>query len=276
MAELPQTYAVLAEMSANRHFGLGQHAEHVIRSTAIGRQLGHTAFDALLHTPDQIDPFSLMGMALEQDMVPMYEPARPLLMNIVTDMSAQREHPSVTLAKRRVSHDISAAIDDTLEATDQAFLYLVGDNIPERGMPYHEIISVPQGDKEALGEKVSQIALDGLTFVVSDFNRLKLPEHTHFDELVAVKVNHVLERKIPEGFNRVISLGGLGEIDATSKRKVTKANAYLEEMHQKTVSELKSHGVHVASVIVSPKQAQIYDVSPADAGIATALRKIYR
>lgn len=273
MADLPNTFEALAEIPANRHFGYGQHPEHMVRSTALGRQLGYTEFDANLHSPDQIDPFSLLGMALEQDMVPIVEPVRPLVFNVVTDFSAATEYAGVTAAKRAVARDMAHAIDDSRDMTDLSFLYLVGDDVPTQGVPHHDILQNEKGDVTALSANVEEIAQNGLTFVVSDFSRLRLPDTARFDDLIAIKVNHLLERQVPAKVGR-ISLGGLAVVDTDKPRQLAKVNHELEERHQAIVAGLEARGAQVASVITAPKYLHKYDVTDADKQIAGAIRVV--
>jgi hypothetical protein len=263
MARLPHTHAALASLEANAGHAYGEHIRRSVQAGPDGVYIGETEFDPTRHDPSDIDAFA-MGDGLDRPHVSQVFPNRPLHVNIVADRTGRREDPRVTAAKDTAVTSLTGSIDESLPGvTDQSFIYVAG-----RGnLPNAETLRA--GSRSELPGQVSDLALDGLTIVVSDFQGMRF-ERGSLEGVVAVKLSHPLERAIPAGVGRV-SLGGEYELDTRDDVQLGAYNQLLQDHHDRTVAGLETAGAAVASVIADPRHEQGYDLALADSEIAAAI-----
>lgn len=266
MARLQRTHAALASLEANAGHAYGEHVRRNVQAGFDGVYIGEAEFDPTRHDPSDIDAFA-MGEALDKPHVSQVFPSRPLHINIVADRTGRSEDPRVTAVKGAAAASLVGSLDESLPGvTDQSFIYIAGHG----NLPDAETLRV--SNRNELPGQVSDLALDGLTLVVSDFQGMRF-EPGSLDGVVAVKLNHPLERAIPAGVGR-ISLGGEYELDTRDGTQLGAYNQLLQAQHDRTVSGLESAGATVASVIADPRYEQGYDIGAADEEIASAIGEI--
>lgn len=265
MARLQQTYEALASLEANAGHTFGEHVRRRVQAGTDGVYIGEAEFDPARHDPAEIDPMA-MGSALDRPHVSQVFPNRPLHVSIIADRTARAEDPKVASAKANAMAGLVNALDESLPGvTDQSFIYAAGGSLPNA-----EALHVR--DRSELPGQVSDLALSGLTIVVSDFQGMSFQPRS-LEGVVAVKLNHPLERKIPADVGRV-SLGGEYELDTRDHMQVRAYNALLQRHHDDTVDGLESAGAVVASVIADPRRDQGFNAARADEYIADAIGEI--
>lgn len=276
MANFRQTTDALSEWQANMPEGMGSHLDSNIVVGAYSNLIvGEHLFDAQHDDPADIDHMSLLGAATGEYFVTEVLPERPMSLNIVTDSLARSEHPVLTRGKARLVRGLSLAIESAMPGfSDQISQFsFVNDNSRRRSTDIKEIV-VP--DTEEYTKQLMRIACDGLTFVITDGRRIQLPQNSlPHSQVVAVKFNHLLERRIPANVGVLSLQGGEDEIDTSNSRKLTRKNDELEAEHQKIVRNLREAGVPVAEVTTA-KRMQGFDVVEADRQIASAVRSLCR
>ncbi|HEX5456519.1 MAG TPA: hypothetical protein VFW77_04095 [Candidatus Saccharimonadales bacterium] len=263
MARLQRTHDALASLEANAGHAYGEHVRRSVQTGYDGVYIGEAEFDPTRHEPSDIDPFA-MGEALDRPHVSQVFPSRPLHINIVADRTGRAEDPRVTAIKDAAVVGLVGSIDESLPGvTDQSFIYLAG-----RG-DIANAETLRASSRNELPGQISDLALDGLTIVISDFHGMRF-DRSSLDGVVAVKLNHPLERAIPAGVGR-ISLGGEYELDTRDGAQLGEYNRLLQAHHDSAVAGLESAGAVVASVISDPRYEQGYDIAAADGGIAAAI-----
>lgn len=272
MVALPETAHALDSLAANGHFGVGEHRAHMIQAGVPGLQLGYEAFDPRRHQTHQIDVLAPFTDFLGEEQVQLVRPERPLLINVITDYSSVNQHPVLSETKSRLAEDLGDSIAEALPGmNDRVRFFAVGDGVPRDLGNEVEIIEID--DTEVLTKEIDAIAMDGLTFVVGSFNRLKLAESRRGGEVVAVKVNHPLDRRIPANIG-IVGIQGLGEVNTRKSKSLGLINDRLELRHQGIVRELEDNGVVVASVVAALQNPSEYDIQAADAEIASAIASL--
>jgi hypothetical protein len=274
MPHFQATSEAIAEWQANVPYGIGDHLERNI-STSIGNVvLGEVQFDPHIHDPSDIDHMSMMGIATGELYVPEVLPQKPLNMNVIIDATTREDHPSLIKVKRDIAHQIYSAIDDaTIGMSDRVFATELTSRPQKSSNPDFEIV-VARNNK-ALQKFLGMTAINQLAIVISDFKNF---DRRHSSEagkspMVAVKVNHPAERRIPYDVG-ILSLGGYEEINTNKHRRVDAKNAELEAQHREIVEELEAIGAEVAEVITKPFSATGYEVAEVDAAIATAISNL--
>ncbi|MCA9330138.1 hypothetical protein KDA11_05795 [Candidatus Saccharibacteria bacterium] len=263
--QLSHTGDALSEMRANVMHGSGVHPSSQLRIGGGGQYLGDMPFDPSIHEATDINPMSIMGMALDQPHVSVYRPEKPLQVNLVADYRNMGGDQNISRAKRSVAHHLSDGIYDALySATDRLNTYVFGARQGE---------FFDSGTQEVIEEEdIADLCLDGLTLVVSDFARLKLDSNNRsFESAIAVKVNHLLERQIPSKVG-VIALSGGGEVNTNNARKLLAVNQELARQHQTAVQRLRQQGFKIASIVARADLRPFgYDVDDADRQLADAI-----
>jgi hypothetical protein len=271
MAALPETSRAFAEVSANHMFGVGDHRAQALQAAVPGLLLGYVPFDPAQHTADQIDVMAPFTEVFGEDQVRLVRPERPLSIQVVTDYTQVPEHPVLEDTKRQLAADLGESLDEALPGMmDYVQHYAVGDNIPTD--LDRDVIITPTVDADETAEAVTAATADGLTFVIGSFQTLRFEPGQAQGELIAVKVNHPFDRRIPSNAGR-ISLGGLVEINTRKPKEVITANRALDQRHQAVVEALKAVGIPVASVIAN-LQSGGYNAQAADEELAAAVKSV--
>lgn len=257
MVRFPATSNKIAELEAiiPRKTGL-----HLLQRQAVsvgGLDMGSTDFDAARHLPHMIDPLAVMAEVTGTPQVRIQKPANPLLINIVADLRNAGDDPRIRSMKDRAIQSVLEGLTSAVPNLDPSFVYRVeGDHAnPEQ---------VARDN-----EGILQICSDGLCFVISDFKLFKNKgEFSPRADVLALKVNHPLERKAPSGVGS-ISLGGLVEIDTDDPRQVDQANQMLGDYHASIIDGLLNCGVKtVGSGLVMPNLTDMIDAQKTDEVLA--------
>ncbi len=274
MARLPETSNAFAEVVANTSFGIGDHQTQVIEVGANGLQLGYEPFDPRRHQPHQIDPLAPFADTFGEQHVKLVRPERALTINVVNDLLPVDENPVVTEVRRDLAADIGESLSQALPGImDYVYQYAIVQDRPKEKNLDVEVINVANAGEAA--QAIKSISVDGPTFVISGFHNLRLAVGHGQNELVAVKVNHPWDRRIPHGVGR-ISLQGLAEVNTRKPKEIEAVNTALSDRHEKIVGQLEASGAVVASVIARPQSEHGYDIDEADQQIAKAIRKVSR
>jgi hypothetical protein len=265
---LPYTGDALSELQASTMYGHGVHAAPRMHVGGGGQYIGDMPFDPLIHEVFDINHMSTLGLALEEPHVSLYHPERPLEVNLVADYRNMGGNESVARAKRAVAHTLSDGVYDELSGVaDRLNTYVMGAQQSEL---------FDDHTQEAINEHdVADICLSGLTIVVSDFARLKLEAPAKgFESAIAVKVNHLLERRVPRNVG-VIALSGRGEVNTNKARKLDIVNQELDRAHGDTVQRLQTQGFEVVPVVVRADRKPFgYDIDATDRQLAQAVDAI--
>lgn len=272
MVVLRETERAFADLAANSMFSLGQHTDGRPRTGVDGIYIGTSQFDPARHSATDIDPISLMGVATGEDYVRDILPGKPLMLNLVVDNSRRIEHAGVTAAKERLATDLATAIEHALPGmTDRLFPYVIGEPKTSALPAGTEKLNTDALTLRSLG----RLAASGLTFVLSDFNRVQLDTSMpgRLANLIAIKVNHPAERVIPAGVG-MISLGEFEEVNTNKPKQVKDVNQKLEAKHLRITSDLEQAGASVVSIITAPNGKAPYDTRTADRDLAGAIRRI--
>lgn len=255
MTEFKETSRALADLPAGSLIGFGQHIDPNI-STKPGVMLGDLEFDPTRHNPMDINHLSPLGIATDAPQVRQTFPHKPLHIAFSQDRTSRAGLYSLNEMKQRSGQSIYEGIDSALHG--------VGDMV---------MASSVDGQNRArfIDDSANQ---GGISFAISDFEGMDLSS-VDFDQLVAIKVNHLLEREIPQNVG-FISLGGAVELNTGDKKQLDKFNTKLEEHHQEIVEGLEEAGAQVVSVIVDPRMQDGFDVEGVDSSIAEALDNLNR
>lgn len=270
MPILLETQRVFANLPANNPRWQGDHLQHQSKASMDGIFLGTLPFDPFVHDAHDIDPLAAMGFALGEDHVRQVFPHRSLITNVVIDSTGRLDAPAVTESKARLARGLSDCLDETKGSMDLNFSYRLVS--PESELNDGSAENIPVNERE-FARTIGEFARNSLTFVISDFNRMRFDRSpdTDFGNVVAIKVNNPLERQIPANIGPV-PLGGLQYVDTNKRRKLEPVNRDLQAQHERIVRDLCSTGASVASIIFNHRMPEGFDVDAADAQIAAAIR----
>lgn len=255
--KLPRTSEVLTQYGANVPFGLGSHLDPSISTGVSGISVGEVPFDPALHDATDIDFGSAEEMLTGDFHVEQVIPERPLSYFTVVDATARREFDSIARTKRIARGLIAGAL------TDQVV------SIGDRAM----LEDVVGQDRQPFTVKTKDALDMGLTFALGDFEGFNAKRD--LNGLVAIKVNHLLERELPANVG-YISLGGAVEIDTNNPNQLAQVNDALEQKHQEVVESLESADAQVVCVVADPRLKPEFDAPKTDEDIAKAIEKLAR
>jgi hypothetical protein len=271
MAALPETQFVFANIPANNARWQGEHTHHRVKAISQGMYLGSVPFDPALHEPQDIDHLSPLGLALDEDYAYQVLPGSGLIANLVVDSTSRSELPQITSVKSSLVTELSDSLHSVKSTTDRILTY----NLIDQGAQSSDWDSDPieVDGPAALTQTIAGLALGSLTFVISDFKRVRFDEPgLDLENVVAIKVNHILERRLPAG-RGFISMGGLVDVNTTNPRQLKQANAQRAAEHAQLVQQLEQAGAAVASVVVEPRLADGFNIAAADRAIAQAIQQ---
>lgn len=272
MATLPETTNVLSELSSDAVYGLGDHTEYAIRTGLAGLPLGDVQFDPSRHSLNHINHLAPLAEATGEYYVRQVLPSRPMYINVVVDGRTGSEHPVIADHKRRASYALSEAIVNSVPGiADHAAQYELVDANDRNGFTSNYEQIVVSGETDA-SLQVSDLALGGLTFVVSDFKRLSFERVD--GQLVAVKLNHPLERALPPMTKGFLSLGGGLEVNMGNAEQVAYVNDRLAAQHEAILSTLRESSAQTASAVAAPKNPDGFLSADVDREIAVAIQTL--
>lgn len=274
----PETSAALRELGATTTYGIGVHTHPTIAVGVPGLTLGDVQFNPAKHDFLDVNHFSLMGEATGDLHVTEVLPNRPLNLNIVTDLGSIWDARVVTRRKAQAARDIGEGILAAMPSlTDRATTYTVGDS-PRNPARSGEtrLVSLDEARESGRAESVAALAPEGPLVVFSDFIHLPLEEHVTEDvarNVLAVKINHPFERKIPANIG-VLALNAGYDLDTSKKRQLARANARLDDRHAGVMARLENAGITVVDIILDPKQPGGFDQHYADVRVAEGLKAL--
>jgi hypothetical protein len=236
--------------------------------------LGEVPFDPTVHEMSDIKPNALMEMVTDDPYVELVRPSRPLILNVVTDYSGMGYFDPIALAKRKAASVITESLIDSLQSvTDRLKSFTVGARDNELPDMFTEELAGERAAARDRAEAVADLSRDDYTVVISDFSGLPLEDADgDYERTVGVKINHVLERKIPEELQGigVIALSGGREANTRSARSLRRTNNDLERTHQETLARLNGLGIAVASLVTRADIEGGLDVQATDAALDAA------
>ncbi len=270
---LTETQNVLAEIAASRAEEFGAHFSSQPQTGMPGMVISELEYDPALHEPQHIAHFSLMEMVTGTPHVQLVLPEQPLDVKVITHHEAGRDHPEFARLKLFLGRQLKHAIEEAMPgATDRVHAYHIGDK--KDGLDWDVKYIPASAESLQTAKTVADLCMDGLTFVISDFNHLPLQDvgGASYPATIAVKANHMSDLAIPKG--RVFRLGGRREVSRDEDS--LKMNAKLMAYHQRIEQGLESVGIKVAPVVLSAKDVKTtgFDVSATDATIANAARRV--
>jgi len=273
MALLHETQTVLAEMAASQPQSFGTHGAVHPQTGVPGLAVGEVPYDMTRHPVTAINHGSLMANVTRVPYVRLTLPQRPLDVQVVTHHEAGNDDPRLAKLKGYLARQIKYAVEDSVPGmTDRVFSYHIGDDADDFADFDTELLPA-NGDPAYTAETVADLCHDGLTFVVSDFNRLPLQNVANgwFPATVAVKANHALEMSVPD---MAMRLGGTREV--RKKKDAEYVNQRLAKYHAGITAGLETAGIPVAQVIMDMNRSDLGQdgLNAADGAIADALRRL--
>jgi len=277
MPYLPETEAALAELAASESYVFGTHDGTELKHGVIGRAMGDVPFDPAKHQVGDINPLSVWGLVLDEPHVSIVLPDRALQASVILHTEPGTDRFGVAQAKQALSRQLHQSIIESMPGmTDRTSLFVVGENAVDiaAATPDMEAI-VTNGDPAINAKLVSELCLDGLAFVTSDFNNLPLETvpGAAYPATVGLKINHSLERHFRSGMG-VIRLGGRKEVNTDKPRELRRFNDGLELLHTGIIQRLGRVGISVAALTVAPELPVGFDLPQTDQAIAEALTRI--
>lgn len=277
MTELKQTRHAIFELQSSEERGVGMHMGDELAIGVPGIPIGEVAFDSSRHLAEAINPFSVGEMMTGMPHVTQVMPFRHLEMNVVLhqDPADRRLHrwlQPVREHKRWLARQLFSAIDDSKQMLDQTNLYVVGDSEDIDDLPGIADIRRNTESADNASKEIAQICLQGLTFVISDFNNLPLGRlQAAYTQAIAVKVNHALELKIPANVG-IFPLDGATDVDTRKAHKLKAANDGIQVKHSRIEDSLVESGFRLARAVYDPKSSVSDSLSATDENIAKAIR----
>lgn len=273
---LPETAHAIQDLSANVAFGQGDHDSVSVKAGGPGLIMGAVPFDPFVHEWADIKPGSMMEMVTGLPHVEMVRPARPVVINVITDYSGMNYYEPMTKAKRRAAQKITNGLIDSIQSvTDRIDTYTIGAKKDELPDMYTEELTGEHASQIEKAEAIADVAAHDYTIVISDFTQLPMESvRADFSRTVGVKLNHLLERKIPANIG-VIAVSGV-EVNTNKSRKLSARNTELQRAHEASIYRLAACGLRVASIITRADVPSGIDVAQTDVDIANAIQAIYR
>jgi hypothetical protein len=280
METLRETGYELNQLLSDQKFRFGLHMGDQIVVGQPGIKIGEIPFDPLMHEAEHIDPLSTMEMMTDMPYVAQVIPFRPLELNVVLHRDVRdRDLPDVVRPIGRQKFDLAVnlieALNNSAPIGDTANMYVVGDTENVQESRDLTVVKGTETDKAA-SEAVAELCLQGLTFVVSNFESLKLPENKPaFAKTVAVKANHKLELAIPDNVGDW-QMDGRKTVNTNNSKKLAKENEAITRKHQAVIDGLRRSGLIVATVAFDNQLSQGFDMAAADKSLAGSLKELGR
>lgn len=274
MARLPETEAVLAELSSTRGMFAGQHYGEEPVVGASGLQIGTVPFDPTQHDPMRIDPFSIMELVTNEPQVPLVIPHKPLQVRVITESRTTRDDPRMVALKRNLVGEIQESLDESLPGIgDLTYVYHVGQKDSKQARYDVDAVET-DGTPEANALAIAELCRDSLAFVISDFGRLPLDQHgpSNYPSTIAIKTNHNSELGLPANVGTV-PVSEYGEVNTNKPKELAKYNEGANKANALIVARLQRVGIKVAQIVFDPTKKIVHglDITSADRAIAQAI-----
>jgi hypothetical protein len=280
METLTETRHAIYELRTNEERGFGLHLDEGVAVGVPGIQIGEEPFDQSRHLPEHINPISTQEMMTGLPHVTMVMPYRPLDMNVVLhqdprERTMNRYVQPVRSYKRILAQELQAAISDARHVTDTSNLYVVGDARQLNGLSAEAQVLAGTEEPEAAANAVADICRQGLTFIISNFDRLPLENVANFagKNAVAVKANHEFELSIPAKVGGWPMDSGL-EVNTNKSKELIPANEAIAQRNNEIEEMLGSLGLTTAQVTYVNQASQSGNLRDADRQLASAIRAI--
>lgn len=271
---LPKVAEALAEIRSNQTLFAGNHRMEQIRVFPNGLPFTDIDFNPAVHDPHDINPLSAFADVYDWPQVTEVLPEHPLDIHVLIDNEPAGGDERLALAKRWLGRALVQASDNTLSPSDRLHVYIAGDSAQADLDSRTTVLEA--GRKE---DKLKEVAQDGLSLVVGDFNRFDLAalRPADMEQTVAIKVNHTYDLAIPEKCG-VWDLPWGQMVDTHNKKQLAAANVDLAQYHAEKEQALRQAGMTVARVVFNSGHRQMYglEITAADQQIAAALQEIIR
>lgn len=267
MSYFPKSTEAFAELEANMSYGFGMQLQSEPRVGLPGLVMADAPFDVTKHHQGMINPLSVMGIALNEPHVTNVLPNRPLQVRLITDMTERAEIGYVSEAKRKAKQSVTEGLEDAVEGSmgNMMLQTVVGGEGREliEAEDRSEVISVTE-----------DIAVNGLTIVVSDFYGMELGKDS-LRGVIAARISHPHEHELPAGIG-IIQDGGTN-IDTRNRmfgRRNTDLEAFNAEqqaVQSKIDAQLHNSGAFIVRISADLRQEGAIDTSAVDTEFAAAL-----
>jgi len=279
MSLLEQTQNALTEYSGNRQRGFGIHLGRQPKTNRPGINLGEIPFDGTKHSFADINPFSIAEIATGIPHVQQTLPREAMNIAIIEDRSVGRDDPAINIQKHRFGYQLAESITDSKPGmTDTVTRYLIDyrGSAAMKKLGYDTDPIYADQDPEAIAETIANICLNSLTFIISDFKRLRLdlqPKYKFEHSAVAIKANHPAERALTAS-NAYLFVGEIEDLSLKSKKKVEQRNQAAQARHNAIVGNLGNTGLAVSEVIFVPKARYGFNLNAVDDSLADAVSSL--
>lgn len=264
---LPKTEDALYALSADMRDGFGDHINHALSAGDVSVQLGAEAFDPNYHDIADVDPSLQESQMMDSLYVPTGLASRPLVVNIVQDQMLRSENTLFGLQKKALSDQLTDALEYAAPSTDPVTGSIITDQVVER----HDFRHVAKANSRPDGvKKIEWLAVGGLAVVISDYQNMKFDSGS-MQNVVAIKVNHLLERTFPAGLGpRKVGSGLV--LNTDNPKDLYEYNARLQEKHEGIVDGLQQAGALVVPVVADLRiKPHTFNVAQTDLQIARAV-----
>jgi hypothetical protein len=273
-----KTQSTLNELYGDRQRSVGEHLSQTPKVSLFGVSLGEVLYDPSKHSLDDIDVFSLSETATGMPHVQMVLPRISMDIQIIEDRSTSDDDSRIARLKSKSNETLALFLANSKPGIkDRVRHFVISDSEFEEynNLGFDsELIDARKGS-EFVSESIASICLNGITFVISDFERLKVTKQTedNFSKTIAIKSNHPAEISIPAGFV-TLPLGNGRELDTSKPKELARFNIMLAERNSKIIKRLEVAGLAVASVVSAPNKTLGFDLALADESISLAISKI--
>jgi hypothetical protein len=279
MPRFAQIENALADLSANYPTKQGRHLGEGVKAGARGVTIGEVPFDPARHSPSKINPLALSSLITGEPHVTQAIPNRPIEANIIIHNDPKPNRRDIHQTKFALAETLADKISGSMPAfRDRVNLYLIGEETDDRRLDKLGVEMVEGTDDPVKAAAVAaDLCMNGLAFVISDFENLPIHELNHkFKGTIGIKTNHELDLDISSiaGNKAVLSLGGSREVRLWKPKEVIAFNEKLQENDQLIESRLERVGIKVARVISSQSEYNGYNLRSADNSIARAINRL--
>ena len=278
MEQLSETRNALQQILSDEQMRSGVHLADYVAIGVPGVTVGEVPFNPSMHSVSAINPMSLNEWSTDQYHVKQVVPFKSLEMNVILHRDpADRQMPQWLESARQYKHYLASSLADAVfdakQVGDEANYYIIGDTQDREENNWNvEYISGTEDPVEA-ARTIEDICLRGLTFIVSDFNRLPLEHNAGMNRSLAIKSNHPYEIEVPKA-KFALPLGGDRELRTWKSKELKQYNDDLEEKNLAIEQRLLDLGLRVSHDSHQGLNSDGYNMSSVDAVLASQLRSI--